>query len=87
MHNGYFKSLLQVVHFYNTRDTKPSCESQGITGATVEVALANACWPEPEVADNVNVDELGNLGLTDEEERALVAYMMAMSDGYTPNTE
>jgi cytochrome c peroxidase len=82
MHNGYFKSLWQVVHFYNTRDTKASCESQGIDGATVDVALANDCWPAPEVAENVNIDELGDLGLSTEEELALVAFMMAMSDGY-----
>ncbi|MDX2504946.1 MAG: cytochrome c peroxidase, partial [Gammaproteobacteria bacterium] len=49
MHTGYFKSLKSVVHFYNTRDTKPSCESLGIDDATEETALANNCWPEPEV--------------------------------------
>lgn len=82
MHNGYFKDLWQVVHFYNTRDVKPSCESLEIYDATVDVALDNNCWPQPEVAENVNVDELGDLGLTTEEENALVAWMMAMSDGY-----
>jgi cytochrome c peroxidase len=82
MHNGYFKSLKQVVHFYNTRDVKDSCESVGIVDATAEVAIANDCWPAPEVAENVNVDELGNLGLTEAEEDALVAFMEAMSDGY-----
>jgi cytochrome c peroxidase len=84
MHNGYFNSLWQVVHFYNTRDTKPACEHPdiGIENATVEVALANDCWPKPEVAENVNTDELGDLGLDTEEELALVAFMLAMSDGY-----
>jgi cytochrome c peroxidase len=82
MHNGFFKSLKSVVNFYNTRDTKPTCESLLIFDATEEIALANDCWPEPEVAENVNTDELGNLGLTEEEEVALVAFMMAMSDGY-----
>ncbi len=82
MHNGYFKSLKSVVHFYNTRDVKPSCESLSIFDATEEVALANDCWPEPEVAENVNTDELGNLGLTEAEEDALVTWMKAMSDGY-----
>jgi cytochrome c peroxidase len=82
MHNGYFKSLWQVVHFYNTRDVKVTCESLGIDDATVEVALANDCWPEPEVAATVNKDELGDLGLSTAEELALVAFMMAMSDGY-----
>jgi len=82
MHNGYFKSLKQVVQFYNTRDVKPSCESLNIFDATVEVALANDCWPEPEVSANVNDTELGDLGLTEAEEDALVAFMQAMSDGY-----
>ena len=82
MHNGYFKSLKTVVHFYNTRDVKPSCESLSIFDATEAVALANDCWPDPEVAENVNTDELGDLGLTEEEEDALVAFMLTMSDGY-----
>jgi cytochrome c peroxidase len=62
MHNGVFKSLKEVVHFYNTRDVKE--------------------WPAPEVAENINSDELGNLGLTDAEEDAIVAFMMTLSDGY-----
>jgi cytochrome c peroxidase len=64
MHNGVFKSLKDVVHFYNTRD----------------VPAEN--WPVPEVAENVNHDELGNLGLTDAEEDAIVAFMKTLSDGY-----
>jgi len=28
MHNGYFKSLKEVVHFYNTRDVLPRCEAR-----------------------------------------------------------
>ena len=63
-HNGYFKSLEQITHFYNTRDVQP--------------------WPAPEVADNVNVDELGNLGLSAEEEAEIVAFMRTLTDGYTP---
>ncbi len=39
-------------------------------------------WPAPEVAENVNTDELGNLGLTDAEEDALVAFMQTLSDGF-----
>jgi cytochrome c peroxidase len=26
MHNGYFKDLKTVVHFYNTRDVLPRCQ-------------------------------------------------------------
>lgn len=64
LHNGVFKSLKEVVHFYNTRDV------EGMN------------WPAPEVAENVNNDELGNLGLTDEEENAIVTFMQTLSDGY-----
>ena len=87
MHNGFFKSLKSVVNFYNTRDKKDRCENLGIDDATEEVALANNCWPQPEVSDNVNFDELGDLGLSDEEEDALVAFMMAMSDGYMKTSD
>ena len=83
-HNGYFKTLKGIVHFYNTRDVKDSCESMGFLDATEAVALDNNCWPEPEVAENVNRDELGDLGLTEEEEAAIVAFLKTLSDGYVP---
>jgi cytochrome c peroxidase len=77
-HNGYFKSLWGIVHFYNTRDVLPKCP-----GAFTEAqALASNCWPAPEVATNVNTAELGNLGLSREEEDAIVAFLKTLSDGY-----
>jgi cytochrome c peroxidase len=79
-HNGYFKSLKGIVHFYNTRDVKPTCPDPFTTEAE---ALTLGCWPAPEVAANVNMDELGDLGLTPAEEDAIVAFLMALSDGYT----
>ncbi len=79
-HNGYFKTLEGIVHFYNTRDVKPECP-----GAYTEAeALAANCWPVPEVVENVNTDELGDLGLTADEEAAIVAFLKALSDGYVP---
>lgn len=36
----------------------------------------------PEVPENVNHDELGDLKLTDEEEKEIVAYLKTLSDGY-----
>ncbi|NOQ13990.1 MAG: cytochrome C [Methyloprofundus sp.] len=81
-HNGYFKSLKSIVHFYNTRDVKPSCESFNIVDATEVVALEYDCWPNPEVTMNVNTNELGNLGLTSAEEDAIVTFMKTLSDGY-----
>lgn len=79
-HNGYFKSLAGIVHFYNTRDLLPVCP-----GSYTEAdALAANCWPAPEVAMNINVAELGNLGLTAQEEAAIVAFLLTLSDGYMP---
>jgi cytochrome c peroxidase len=77
-HNGYFKSLKRIVHFYNTRDVLPVCP----TDMTDREAEKANCWPKPEVALNVNTDELGNLGLTDAEEDAIVEFMQTLSDGY-----
>lgn len=77
-HNGYFKSLEQIVHFYNTRDVKPPCPGD----YTAEDAIAAGCWPAPEVAANVNTKELGDLRLSPENERAIVAFLKTLSDGY-----
>jgi cytochrome c peroxidase len=78
-HNGYFKSLWQIVHFYNTRDAKPVCVD---AFTRVEDALAQRCWPVAEVPVNVNTKELGRLNLTTEQEEAIVAFLMTLSDGY-----
>lgn len=79
-HNGYFKSLYGIVHFYNTRDVLPTCPGD----YTEALALAANCWPEPEVAENLNTTELGNLGLSYAEEQAIVAFLKTLSDGYKP---
>jgi cytochrome c peroxidase len=80
-HNGYFKSLKGIVHFYNTRDVIEECKNP-LT--TEKRALAMDCWPQPEISDTVNTEELGNLGLTDGEEDAIVAFLQTLSDGYIP---
>ena len=80
-HNGYFKSLYGIVHFYNTRDVLDRCPTDDYTEAD---ALAANCWPAPEVSENVNTEELGNLGLTEEEEYAIVDFLKTLSDGYMP---
>lgn len=79
-HNGYFKSLEGIVHFYNTRDVLDTCPGD----YTEAEALAANCWPEPEVSANLNTGELGNLGLTLAEEADLVAFLKTLSDGFTP---
>jgi cytochrome c peroxidase len=64
-HNGLFKSLKEITHFYSTRDDPAEM------------------WPAPEVPETINMDELGNLGLSDADEDAIVAFMLTLSDGYS----
>lgn len=65
-HNGFFLTLKEITHFYNTRD------------------VAGMGWLPPEYGATINQDELGNLGLSDADEDALVSFMLTLSDGYTP---
>jgi cytochrome c peroxidase len=79
-HNGYAKSLKQLVHFYNTRDVFPFNVTSGHcpAGTTEKVD----CWPMPEVPNNVNMT-VGNLGLSDHEENLIVTFMQTLTDGFT----
>ncbi len=65
MHNGVFKTIRQVVSFYNTRDVAP--------------------WPKPEVSANLNKEELGDLGLSEEEIDQIVAFLLTLTDGWKPS--
>jgi len=79
-HNGYIKSLKQLVHFYNTRDVYPFDVTSGHCPAgTIEKVN---CWPRPEVPNNVDMT-VGKLGLTDEEENQIVAFLRTLTDGFT----
>lgn len=80
-HNGYFtspmgaaQSLMMIVHFYNTRDVP------GAGWPPMGPGLVP--WPPPEVPENVNTVDMGNLGLMESEGLALIAFMMTLNDGY-----
>ncbi len=75
-HNGFFATLEEIVHFYNTRDALADCAAHPAPDVGVN------CWPAPEVALNVNADELGNLRLTENQEADLVAFLKTLTDGY-----
>lgn len=75
-HNGVFTSLGQMVHFYNTRDTLGWVADNNSAGFGV------SGWPDPEIAETVNTDELGDLGLSEQQEQDLVAFLATLSDGY-----
>ena len=76
-HNGYFKSLKEIVHFYNTRDVLPRC-------AAHDAGVGTDCWPAPETTENLNKSKVGNLQLSNEEEDALVAFLRTLTDGFHP---
>jgi cytochrome c peroxidase len=93
-HNGWFKSLESLVHFYNTAAIdRPTAAAFGITRCpegieTEKDALANNCWPAPAVSGNGPGSPaipflLGDLGMTREHEAALVAYMKTLTDQHT----
>jgi cytochrome c peroxidase len=42
-------------------------------------------WAPPEVRANVNREELGDLGLTEQEVDDIVAFMLTLTDGYNPD--
>src|SRR6202035_310271 len=79
-HNGYIKSLKQLVHFYNTRDVYPFDVTSGhCPSGTIEKVN---CWPRPEVKNNMDMT-VGKLGLTDPEENQIVAFLETLTDGFT----
>jgi cytochrome c peroxidase len=80
-HNGYIKSLKQLVHFYNTRDVFPFSVTSGHcpSGKTEKVD----CWPEPEVPGPTEDMTVGKLNLTDHEEDLIVIFLETLTDGFT----
>jgi cytochrome c peroxidase len=81
MHNGYFQTLRGVVDFYNTRDAKPACPSRFTPEAD---ALAQGCWPAPEMPETINVADMGNLHMSAQDVDDIVAFLGTLTDGWTP---
>ena len=77
MHNGYLKSLKEVVHFYNTRDSLPPCKPRD-PGEKI------TCWPAPEHPETMNRRQLGDLKLGERQEDQLVEFLKTLTDGYSP---
>ncbi len=63
-HNGYFPTLALIINFYNQRD------------------VPGSAWHEllPEVPENVNVNEIGDLGLSGREEWWIEAFLHTLTD-------
>jgi cytochrome c peroxidase len=82
MHNGYLKSLKEVVHFYNTRDRMDYAHPAAIGGCPPGFIEKVNCWPMPEVPGTKDMT-VGNLGLTDHEEDLIVQFLLTLNDGFT----
>jgi cytochrome c peroxidase len=78
--NGKFK----VSTLRNIADTPPYGHNGFFPTLKAIVNFYNTrdvgSWPPPEVPENVNTDELGNLGLTGQEEDDIVAFLKTLSD-------
>jgi cytochrome c peroxidase len=63
-HNGYFPTLALIVNFYNLRD------------------VPGSVWYDvpPDVPENVNITEMGDLGLSAREESNIVAFLHTLTD-------
>ncbi|MFT7558941.1 MAG: cytochrome c peroxidase [Flavobacteriales bacterium] len=75
LHNGSLATLEDVVHFYNTRDSR-SCDF-----VTDGIAFEN-CWPVPEVETTMDIARMGDMLLTEDDEANLVAFLKVLSDGF-----
>ena len=71
MHNGVFRTLGEVVHFYNTRDVEswPSPE--------VDMNVFRQMG-----GGRMMMGSFGRLGLTSQEEKDIVAFLGTLTDGY-----
>lgn len=90
-HNGWFKSLESIVHFYNTMNVDGTTAAAfGITRCPADVvteaeALEQNCWPEPEHPEpgppiSPFFPLIGDLGLNECDEKALVSYIKTLTD-------
>jgi cytochrome c peroxidase len=93
MHNGVFKSLKEVVHFYNKRNiaVNDAGKEAAFDLRTGPPAGYKRLFPPPELVDNVEnvqgtLGNIGNLGLTERQEHDIVAFLKILNDGFTkPN--
>lgn len=69
MHNGVFRDLETVVRFYNSRDVIGALNPE-----------TNLPWANGEIDSTKNTEELGDLGLQDDEVASIVAFLKTLTD-------
>ena len=80
MHNGSFRSLRDVIHFFNTRDTLVE------RGNVLSWGFASWQWPAPETRANEVTGIIGNLGLSSSDERDIENFLKTLTDNYQGRT-
>ena len=88
-HNGWFKSLESIVHFYNTAALLNTAATFEITRCPDTItserrALRAKCWPAPEWPGAPFGFLVGDLGMNAGQEAAVVAYLKTLTDNVTP---
>jgi cytochrome c peroxidase len=94
-HNGAFKDLMTFVHFYNTRNlttvpgevidfaqADPYADLEGTPLFATPEYPSPVTLQNPQGALGSSSAQVGNLGLTDEEENHIVAFLKTLTDGY-----
>ncbi|WP_139556451.1 cytochrome-c peroxidase [Methylotetracoccus oryzae] len=92
-HNGWFKSLESIVHFYNTGFIPDGDAYASSTAAAFHITRCSSdkitekeakrlnCWPKPENPGTTALGAvIGDLKLNSCDEKAIVAYMKTLSD-------
>lgn len=68
---GFVKAYMHNGYFKNLKEVVRFYNTRDVAGSG---------WPAPEIAANVNRTEMGDLGLTGDEENAIVDFMKALTD-------
>ncbi len=86
-HNGVFRSLQQVLDFYNFRDTSPEKVYPRAADGTVRKYddLPAKYRANVDVSDPPFDRHLGDMpGMTAQDEADIIAFLQTLTDGYTP---
>lgn len=80
MHNGSFKHLKDVIHFFNTRDTLKEA------GHVASFGFASWQWPAPETRENEVTGTIGDLGLSRRDESDIENFLKTLTDNHQGRT-
>jgi len=89
-HNGVFRSLQQVLDFYDFRDTEPQrVYPHGANGAVEKYDdIPRKYWANVDVADPPFNRKLGETpAMTPADEADIIAFLRTLTDGYRPGRQ